>query len=804
MRFIPEAISRCWTVAAALAGLLTAAPAGAQNPAPVPIHSAAPLVLAAGERAYSVPLAFPGFDPATVIRVHAFGATGNLLPDAVRVQPQPVVADAGAYVGQKVAVVSVDGTRQDPTTIVLDLVGPSGVAATLRVPLAAPKPDIGSVVFGPGVGTAELALRPRERVETRVTVRGGPFYRDARIVLPAPLEVETDPVGDDRTVLTGTIRQPERALHELPVGSVTLSLANTVGGEARTLVTLRGPRPYVAPPERVTVSGQAREAVKLVIENVSDAARVEIEAERDVAFAPISVPLADVVTETLSFEVEIPALANPTAAARVRVVNRDNSLSDPVELRLVRAAVPTLAISGADRLTPGVPAAVTFQAQNDPGLRFTGLGTQYLLSVGGIAVPLQGAVTDPQKTALRATIVLPMELAPTVGEEVVSAVELRGPDLPDNRLDGLMTVSALPLIELPTHVTLRPGESRVVALQGRRLSKLELRGTLAVQVTAQEMKHEIGTATISALRTAQPGAVERVEGFRDVQAAGLNVRIVPWLEHPTLAEHARYRSGEAAVQPFRGRDTLEVSPGKEMRFSITPISTVPAEGELVRAQIAREGTVVWQDSVLVLPGTGGEFRRSFTPGDVFPHGQEFTLTMTGQGGAFVQQRFRLKYERGFFCSGCVKVHTGVAAVQMPIGGPARDRYSDGLFSGVTLGFSVPWDEVANHFNFEFVRLIALATASTPPALPEEEEEDEAESAAAADLFPTVAAQQEDEEDAEPRQGIALGASFGVLLWETIFFTAGWDTRGDDFQEGLVFSFGGTLDLSSIPGLLRRQ
>jgi hypothetical protein len=216
---------------------------------------------------------------------------------------------------------------------------------------------------------------------------------------------------------------------------------------------------------------------------------------------------------------------------------------------------------------------------------------------------------------------------------------------------------------------------------------------------------------------------------------------------------------------------------------------------LVRAQIVREGTVVWADSALVLPGSPGEFRRFFKPSDVFQHGEEFTLTVTGQGGAYTQQRFRLKYERGFFCRGCIKVHTGVSAVQMPLGHQARERYSDGLFKGVTLGLSVPFDEVANYWNGDYVRLIALFTASEPPALP----------AAAADSATAagVAAQQEEQAE-EEREGLAFGLSGGVLLWETLFLTLGWDNRGDDFREGLVFSFGGTVDVSSLPGLLRRR
>jgi hypothetical protein len=801
MRLIPTTAARRWAAAAALAALPLAAPARAQAPTTIPVHAATPLVLDPGVRQYEVPLAFPGFDPAAVERVSGFNATGNALPSTVQVEQQPGAPTTGVHAGRKVAAITVDGANLAPTTIVLDLVGSTGaVLATLRVPLAAPEPTISGVFFGPGAGMPELSLQPLQVVETQVTVRGGPFFPKARIALPAPLEVGPATVSSGGTVLTAVVRQPAQALYQLPVGTVPLSIGNAVGGEAKTMVTLRGPSPDITSAGQITVSGQARETVTLSVSDISDTSRVEIRAGENVSFATISQPLADVSSPTISFEVDLPALAKATGTALVQVVNRDNAMSAPVTLRLLAAPRATLSITGSDKLTPTVPAALTFQAQNDPGVRFTGVATEYMFSVNGKTVELHEPVVDPLQTALRATVELPIDLAPTVDSEVVIPARLRGDGLGEG-LNGTITIAALPVIESPQQVTLRPGESRMIPLRGRRLSRMELRGSTNVQVTAQDLKQEIGTASITALRTAQPGTVERVEGFRDVESATMAVRIGSWLDHPVMAAHARYRSGEGEAQPFKTTDTLEVSPGKAMRFSIQEIAGLPAEGELVRAQIVREGTIVWQDSVLVLPGAAGDFRRSFTPGDVFPHGQEFTLTMTGQGGAYVQQRFRTKYERGLICYTCVKVHTGVTAVQVPLGGPARDRYSDGLFTGVTLGLSFPLDEVANYANSDFARLIFLGTISIPPALPVEEE-GEAEPVAVGSS-PAIGAQQDEDED-EPRQSVVLGLSGGVLLWETLFFTAGWDARGDDFSEGFIFSLGGTVDLSSIPGLLRRQ
>jgi hypothetical protein len=752
--------------------------------------------LSTTQREHHVPLSFPGFDATPVKRVTGFDANGRQLSatnGSIQVRDVPIEPEPG----QKAAVVVIGGPDLQPTTITLNLVGDNGVLAILRLPIAAPEPRIESVRFGDGAGTETLQLTPQQRVETQVTVRGGPFFPGARIALPAPLEVTTPTLSADGQVLTATVRQPARPLHELPVGPVSLLLTNEAGGKARTLVTLMGRRPRLAVPEPVVVSAQARETVKLVVEDLSDSARVEITPDQNADFVSFPVPLGDVSDGNVSFAADLGALSAATGRARVVVINRDNQASDPVILDLTAAARPSLSITGADKLTPGVPALLTFAVQNSPGVRFEGLGSEYQLLVDRTVVLTPDAKPDVQKTTLRATVVLPMDLAPTVGEDLVSQVNLRGPGLPPEGLNGQVTISALPLIESPTEITLRPGESRAFAVQGRRLARLELRGTSTVQVTAQDMKQEIGTATVQALRTAQPGTVQRVEGFRDAQGAGLNVRIASWLDYPQLAQGARYQSGTGELQRFSGADTLEVSPRREMRFSIAPIETLPAEGELIRAQIVREGTVVWQDSALVLPGASGDFRRSFTPGDVFAHGQEFTLTMTGQGGAYIQQRFRLRYERGFRCDGCARVHTGVSAVQIPLGRQARDRYGDGLFSGVTLGVSFPFDEAANYWNSDFLRVIALFTASEPPALPAEDTEGE-EAA-----LGSIGAQQEggDEED---REGLAFGLSGGVLLWETLFFTAGWDTRGDDFREGLVFSFGGTIDLSSIPGLLRRR
>ena len=802
MRLIQILVGHRWA-AAALAACALGAPARAQAPATIPIQTVTPVILNMGVHQYQVPLAFSGFDPAAVDRVSGFNATGNALPAEIQVEQQPVVPATGVHAGRRVAVVTVDGTNLTPTTISLDLVASTGaVLATLRVPLAAPVPAISGVFFGPGAGLPELSLQPLKVVDTPVTVRGGPFFPKARITLPAPLEVGPATVSAGGTVLTAVVRQPAQALYQLPVGTVSLVVGNTVGGEAKTLVTLRGPTPSITSSPPITVSGQARETLTLSVSDISDTSRVEIHAGENVSFATISQPLADVSSPTISFEVDLPALAKATATARVQVVNRDNQMSAPVTLTLLAAPRATLSITGSDKLTPTLPAAVTFQAQNDPGLRFTGTATEYMFSVNGKSVELQDPVVDPSEMALRATVELPIALAPTVGAEVVVPARLRGDGLGEG-LNGTVTIAALPVIEWPREVTLRPGESRMIPLRGRRLSRMELRGSASVQVTAQDLKQEIGTATITALRTAQPGSVERVEGFRDVEGAAMAVRIGSWLDHPLMEAHARYRSSGGGAEPFKTTDTLEVSPGKAMRFSIVDIPGLPAEGELVRAQIVREGTVVWQDSVLVLPGAASDFRRSFTPGDVFPHGQEFTLTMTGQGGAYIQQRFRTKYERGLFCYTCVKVHTGVTAVQVPLGGPARDRYSDGLFTGVTLGLSFPLDEVANYANSDFARLILLGTVSIPPALPVEAEEGEAEPAALG-ISRAVGVQQEDDEEEEPRQSVVLGLSGGVLLWETLFFTAGWDARGDDFSEGLIFSFGGTVDLSSIPGLLRRQ
>lgn len=783
-------------ITASLVHLHAGAQTAPQPPNPLPPQPAPAVELSTTQREHHVPLSFPGFDATPVKRVTGFDANGRQLSatnGSIQVRDVPIEPEPG----QKAAVVVIGGPDLQPTTITLNLVGDNGVLAILRLPIAAPEPRIESVRFGDGAGTETLQLTPQQRVETQVTVRGGPFFPGARIALPAPLEVTTPTLSADGQVLTATVRQPARPLHELPVGPVSLLLTNEAGGKARTLVTLMGRRPRLAVPEPVVVSAQARETVKLVVEDLSDSARVEITPDQNADFVSFPVPLGDVSDGNVSFAADLGALSAATGRARVVVINRDNQASDPVILDLTAAARPSLSITGADKLTPGVPALLTFAVQNSPGVRFEGLGSEYQLLVDRTVVLTPDAKPDVQKTTLRATVVLPMDLAPTVGEDLVSQVNLRGPGLPPEGLNGQVTISALPLIESPTEITLRPGESRAFAVQGRRLARLELRGTSTVQVTAQDMKQEIGTATVQALRTAQPGTVQRVEGFRDAQGAGLNVRIASWLDYPQLAQGARYQSGTGELQRFSGADTLEVSPRREMRFSIAPIETLPAEGELIRAQIVREGTVVWQDSALVLPGASGDFRRSFTPGDVFAHGQEFTLTMTGQGGAYIQQRFRLRYERGFRCDGCARVHTGVSAVQIPLGRQARDRYGDGLFSGVTLGVSFPFDEAANYWNSDFLRVIALFTASEPPALPAEDTEGE-EAA-----LGSIGAQQEggDEED---REGLAFGLSGGVLLWETLFFTAGWDTRGDDFREGLVFSFGGTIDLSSIPGLLRRR
>jgi hypothetical protein len=785
-----------------LTAVLCHAHAQAQVSASLPTHPAAPLELSTSVRDYYVPLSFPGFDAAVVSRVSGFDASGTLLSATtgpIQVRAEPIVPDTGRFAGQKVAVVVIDGTRLRPTTITLNQVTSTGVGATLRVPVAAPEPRIDTVRFGVGEGTEELQLTPQQGIETQVTVRGGPFFPGVRIVLPAPLEVGVPTLSPDGLALSAPVRQPPRPLYELPVGPVFLTLTNIVGGEARKLVTVRGRRPRLSVSEDVVVSAQARETVKVVVEDLSDSARIEIDPAEGSQFARVSVPLGDVSDGSLSFAVDLGALPGLTGRAHLVVINRDNQSSEPRILNLTAAAVPSLAVTGTDKLTPGMPALLTFQVQNSPNVRFEGIGSEYALTVGRQAITLQNAIPDPQGTSLRANVVLPLALAPTVGEELVSDVNLRGPGLPLTGLNGLVTISALPIIEAPTQITLRPGESRALSLQGRRLGKLELRGTPGVQVTAQDMKVEVGTATIQALRTAQPGSVERVEGFRGMSGAGVDVRIASWLDYPQLAEHARYRSGDEETRSFRNSDTVEVSPGKELRFSIAPIQSLPAEGEMVRAQVVREGAVVWADSALVLPGSAGEFRRSFKPSDVFQHGEEFTLTMTGQGGAYTQQRFRLKYERGFFCRGCIKVHTGVSAVQMPLGRQARDRYSDGLFKGVTLGLSVPFDEAANYWNGDYVRIIALFTASEPPALAAEEEEDEAE----AGVFGGLAAQQEDEAE-EKREGLAFGLSGGVLLWETLFLTLGWDNRGDDFREGLVFSFGGTVDVSSLPGLLRRR
>jgi hypothetical protein len=325
-----------------------------------------------------------------------------------------------------------------------------------------------------------------------------------------------------------------------------------------------------------------------------------------------------------------------------------------------------------------------------------------------------------------------------------------------------------------------------------------MRGTETIRVNAQVFGQETGTVTLQAIPTAQVGTTERVEGFRGSSSAGLTVQVVSWLPYPVLARIAKYRVGND-VHPFNPSDTLEVSPGKELRFRIDATNLVPPEGELVRASIVKDGTVVWQDSVFV-HGTAVDFPRAFQPGTAFDHGQEFSLTLTGQGGAFVQQRFRLRYERGLVCGRCIRGHSGVSAVQVPLFSTARREFSDGLFTGVMLGASHPLDGLANWLNGDYVRLIALVSASKPPLTAEEEA---AEAEGSVSIRQSVSVSQEDEQE-EREERLAYGFSGGLLFFESIFLTVGSDSRGDNFREGLHVSFGGSFDLAALPGLLKRD
>ncbi|HEX8273103.1 MAG TPA: hypothetical protein VF615_10725 [Longimicrobiaceae bacterium] len=795
---------------AAIAAMLSAGMADtliAQDRPGISMHTAAPLILSPDVTDYVVPLGFQGFNAIPVAQVKLSEVPSGTPLRTDPSEPIRVVASvdqptSGPYAGQKVTVLRIEAARVVPRTVGMDLMDAQGaVLALVRIPLAAPVPQVSRVEYEEGgVAANHLAVRPQEQVRTRLRLRGGPFLPGARIELPRPFVVTMDPVTDPAT-LTATVLQPARPLYEIPVGELPLKLANEVGGEARTLVRVQGPQPRILQPtDAVTVSDQSIETFKFDIPGLADSARIELSPAAGAAFPPVSVQLGDVSGETVTFSADLPARAGASVLARV--VNPDNNTGETV-VRLLPAQAATLKIQGTDRLVPGVPAALSFEPQNPAQFQFTGSGGEYALSVGSQSVTLLEPVIDPRKTVLRATVVLPQTLASEAGD-VVRAVRLTGDGLARGGLDGLVTVGALPMIESPRVVRLRPGESRTVPVLGKRLANVEFRGTDAVRVARQELKQETGSVTMEAVRTARVGAEERVEGFQGVPGAGIVVRVVPWLDHPVLESNTRFRSGpDEAFRKFAPGDTLSVSPGRELRFQVDAISDLSDEGELVRAQIQKEGAVVWQDSVLALPDKPTLFQRGFVPGTVFEPGQEFSLTLTSQGGAFVQQRFRTRYERGLVCLRCAKVHTGLAAVQMPVGGRARDRFSDGVFNGVTVGLSLPWDAVANRFKGDYVQWMLLLSASDPPSIAddqsEEGEEGEEGGAAVGSARFSRAAQDEDE-----AERLAFGMGLGFLFFDGVFLTLGWDDRGDGFQEGLHLSFGGSMDLTSIPGLLRRR
>lgn len=775
----------------------------AQASTPPPVHAAREVILSGQQSEVEIPLSFSGFDPSAVINVLVYNATGQALKAGEGARLKEItLATSGPYAGQRVARLYTDAGIS-PQKLILELRNPSNAVAFIHVPFVAPRPQVTKVEFIRG-GTVvpSFSVIPNQRVTTQVRVTGGPFLPGTKLEMPKPFEVGDDPVVTKDQV-TATVVQPARPSYEIPVGSVLLSITNTRGGESQQVpLDLRGEQaPQVLDlTSGIAVSAESRETFTLTVNNIADSAQVEIQESEGIKFASINLPLGDLTGETVTLSADLPPLNNRNVPGnvRIRVVNHDGSVGERM-VRVYSAPRPTLKVTGPEKLTLGVPTAVVFEPQNSPAALFSGSPGEYTLSIHGNAIELADAEFDTQRSSMRATVNVPVTLGSETADEVSRTVRLHGPGLPSGALEGLITLSGVPMIEAPTTVVpLRPGETRAVSIRGRRLSKVEMRGTETIRVNAQAFGQETGTVTLQAIPTAQVGTTGRVEGFRGSSSAGLTVQVVSWLPHPDLARIAMYQV-DNKTHRFNPSDTLEVSPGKELRFRIDATDLVPPEGELVRASIVKEGTVVWQDSVFV-HGTAVDFPRAFQPGTVFDHGQEFSLTLTGQGGAFVQQRFRLRYERGLVCGRCIRGHSGVSAVQVPLFSAARREFSDGLFTGVMLGASHSWDGLANRLNGDYVRFIVLISASKPPLT---EAEEAAEAEASASVRRSVSVSQEEGQQ-QRQERLAYGISTGFLFFDSIFLTAGSDSRGDNLREGLHVSFGGSFDLTALPGLLRRE
>lgn len=781
-------------------------------------HVLEPVVLERRSITRPVGLAVGPFSPEQVVQVTLTdAATGYRLDPAGAVQCANGCVPSGTG-PDKAITLQIDGNQASPGRVSINLFAPEGKYLTsFLLPLAAPDPAVQSVDFVDRAGNVALHLtvdEARSRELGRVRVRGLDFRKGATIELPAPFEVVTDPVTSP-TELTGVVRlqSPGLPMHAIPRGDVQLRVRNTEGGAHARTVQVRGPAPEIRLPVRaVDVAAGANSTVNLLVHNLADRSRVEILPFPGgrYTFEPTGFGLPDVTSETVSGSVYLPALPTLQDSARVRVVNADGT-EDEAVLRLNRAASPTLKVTNPAIVYPGRPATITL-APEDASIRFQDARDAYTVRIDGTPVKLEHVVPALDGKSLQATLSLPTAFAPSVGPDVTRRIELHSPRLGASGLQGQLKVGAVPQVRTPKEVLLRPGESRSVPVSGEYLAGLELVSTDTVTVVKHELKERTGFLTLQASQYAAVGSTHQVvtpDGTEDGPVASLPVRIISWLSSEQLQEGGAYSvGGTAELHPLRPDRILEVDPDEPLSFWVEGPASQGGTTELVKGSISKDGQVIWQDSVFVQgDGTPARFNRTFRPEDGFSDGQEFALVLSAQGGAFVRQRFRLEYEREFLCDGCVGVLTGISAIQIPLGKDARREFQSGLFNGVSMGFSLPLDRVANAIDSDNVRLLIVLTASDPLKAPADSAATGAEPegvATASRMAAGSALRQEEGEASDAATPLAYGIGTGVHLFNALMVVGGWDSRGDSFGEGFYVSIGGGIDMAKITQFLQRR